>query len=150
MWKYMSLSLSSGNKHICKHFHKLHSSSAYLQFLSFALQNWLMTCSLFVTSGQYSNDYIFYDCVNWFASGCGQVSTFWEAVAKLEPRHLFLILWSCVAYWILFLSPCSFFSSFPLLEGKVCLWKLGGSIFLVLLGLHRRIHVCLIDVTGET
>lgn len=48
------------------------------------------------------------------------MSRFQEALANaLEPRHLFLILSSCVAYWIFFsFSLCSFFSSFPCLRGQ--------------------------------
>lgn len=147
-------SLSSRNKYICKHFYRLRNCNlpvfTSVSFLCPLKLTQLMACSLFVTFGQYSNVYIFCDSANWLTSGWGQVSRFWEAVAELEPRHLFLILWSYVAYQIFFSPPAVFSHLSPCLRGKSVLESLGGSIFLVLLGLHGRIHVCLIDGTEET
>lgn len=96
-------SLSSRNRHTSTSVGWQSVQLALLQFSFFALCMKVYTTYRvlpFVTFGQYSNIDIIYNCVNWLTGGYGQVSRFWEAVAiaELDPRHLFLILWSCVAY----------------------------------------------------
>lgn len=110
--------------------------STSVSLLCTLMLTWLMTCSLSVTFGWYSNVYIVSNCVNWLTSGCGQVSRLWEAVAELDLRHLFLILWSCVAYlvfyfvFIFYFSPDIFSHLLPCLRGKSVSESLGEAFLL--------------------
>lgn len=78
-----------------------------------------MTSSLFVTFRQYSNVYIFCDCVNWLTSGCGQVSRFWEAVADWVGTQTSVsnrVELCCILNF--FFLPLQFFIIFPLAWGE--------------------------------